>query len=144
VARLLCSEGPPLFTLRVSDVAKLKKDNLVSDAVQVMSERRIGSVVIVDDEDKPIGIFTERDLLIKVLGEGRPLNLKLEEVMTPKPIVAKNDWPAAKALETMIANGFRHLPIVDDSGRLIGIVSIKDIGRIFMQEIDVSELYAAG
>lgn len=144
MARLLCNEGPPLFTLRVKDVAKLKKDNLVSEAVQIMSERKIGSIVIVDDGDKPIGIFTERDLLLKVLGEGRPLNLKLEEVMTEHPIVAKEDWPAAKALETMIAHGFRHLPIVDDDGRLIGIVSIKDIGKIFLEEVDVSELYAAG
>ena len=133
-----------MFTLRVKDVAKLKKDNLVSDAVQVMSERKIGSVVIVDDDGRPIGIFTERDLLLRVLGEGRPLNLKLEEVMTKHPVVAKEDWSAAKALETMIAHGFRHLPIVDDSGRLIGIVSIRDIGRIFLEEIDVSELYAAG
>lgn len=144
MAKLLCSEGPPLFTLEIRDVVRMGPDNTVEEAVGEMASRRIGSVVIVDGEGRPIGIFTERDLLIKVIGEGRDLKTPLREVMTPNPIVAREDWSASRALETMISRGFRHLPIVDDQGILVGIVSIKDIARIFLEEVDVEELYSAG
>ncbi len=144
MGKLLCSEGPPLFTLEIKDVVKMRRDDRVADAVREMVDRRIGSVVIVDDEGRPEGIFTERDLLIKVIGEGRSLDTRLGEVMTPNPIVGKEDWSASRALETMISRGFRHLPIVDDNGVLVGIVSIKDIARVFFEEVDVEELYSAG
>ena len=142
--KLLCSEGPPLFTLEIKDVVKMKPDASVSEAVKEMVRRHIGSVLIVDENDRPIGIFTERDLLIKVIGKNKGLETSLKEVMTPDPIVAREDWSASKALETMISRGFRHLPIVDDQGVLVGIVSIKDIARIFFEEVDIEDLYAAG
>ncbi len=141
---LFCEEGPPVLTMMSREVLTAKKDETVASVVKRMAERGVGSVVVVDDEGKPIGIFTERDLLVKVIGAGKPLEVPLAEVMTPDPIVAKPDWSLAHALEVMVHYGFRHLPVVGDDGKLIGMVSIKDIAKTLSSEIDVDELHAAG
>jgi CBS domain-containing protein len=123
----------------------LKPDNTVADAIKVMAEHNIGAVIIVDEKFKPIGIFTERDLLIKVCAKGlKPEETKLAEVMTKNPFVVKEDTPAKQALEIMISFGFRHLPIVDEQGTLIGVVSIRDLSKPFIEEVDISELHSAG
>ncbi|MEB3851634.1 MAG: CBS domain-containing protein [Desulfurococcales archaeon] len=141
---LFCEEGPPILTVMTREVLTAKPDETVGSVVKRMAEKGAGSVVVVNDEGKPIGIFTERDLLVKVVGEGRSLDAKLSEVMTPDPIVAKPDWSLARALEIMVHYGFRHLPVVGDDGRLVGIVSIKDLAKALSGEIDVDELHAAG
>ena len=141
---LLCEEGPPLFTIMSKDVIALSEDDTVADAVKAMSERGVGSVVITDAEGRPVGIFTERDLMKKVCAKGLdPSRVPLGDVMTRHPLVARENWTAAKALEVMAYYGFRHLPVVDEHGKLVGIVSIKDVVKSIVEEVDVSELSSA-
>jgi CBS domain-containing protein len=141
---LFCEEGPPILTIMSKDVVTAKRDEPLEDVVKKMVEKGVGSVVVVDDGGRPIGIFTERDLLLKVVGAGRPLSTPVGEVMTPDPITAKPDWSLTRTLEIMVHYGFRHLPVVSDEGMLIGIVSIKDLARTLTGEVDVEELHAAG
>ena len=141
---LLCEEGPPLFTVMTRDVATASPGDTVASAVASMASRGVGSVVVVDGDGRPVGIFTERDLLVKVVARGLdPAAVRLAEVMTSDPVVAREEWSAAKALEVMAYYGFRHLPVVDSTGRLVGVVSIKDVARSIVEEIDVSELSTA-
>ncbi|MCE4628630.1 MAG: CBS domain-containing protein [Desulfurococcales archaeon] len=136
--------GPPVSSLLAHSPIVLKPDNTVADAIRVMAEHNIGAVVIVDDKFRPIGIFTERDLLIKVCAKGLdPKSVKLEEVMTKDPVTISEDTPALQALEIMMNFGFRHLPVVDENGILVGVVSIRDLSKP-MVEVDVSELHSAG
>lgn len=136
--------GPPVSSLLAHSPIVLKPDNTVADAIRVMAEHNIGAVVIVDDKFRPIGIFTERDLLIKVCAKGLdPEKVKLEEVMTRDPVTITEDTPALQALEIMMNFGFRHLPVVDENGILVGVVSIRDLSKPMM-EVDVSELHSAG
>ena len=99
----------------------------VGDVVRRMQEHRIGCVLVVA-QGKIAGIFTERDLLLKVIGA--PYDLEqtpVEEFMTNAPEAMRLIDTIAYALNKMSLGGFRHIPIVDDNGRPVGIVSVKDI-----------------
>ncbi|MEB3806532.1 MAG: CBS domain-containing protein [Desulfurococcales archaeon] len=139
------AEEFPVVSLITKQPIVMKPEDTVDKAVSKMAEENVGSVIIVDDKFKPIGIFTERDLLIKVCAKGLdPSKVKLGDVMTRRLVTIKESEPARRALETMLHFGFRHLPVVDSSGRLVGVISIKDVSRPFVGEVDVEELHSAG
>ena len=96
----------------------------VEDVVGTMREHRIGCVLVVD-ADRLLGIITERDILLKV-GAGQ-LGLPVREFMTADPEVLHPDDPIVYALNKMSVGGFRHVPLVDEARRPVGIVSVKDI-----------------
>lgn len=138
-------EDLPVVSLIAKPPVVMKEDNTVYEAVKKMAEENIGSVIIVDEEFKPIGIFTERDLLRRVCASDLdPKKVRLGDVMTRDPTTIKESEPARRALEIMLHFGFRHLPVVDENGKLVGIISIKDVSRPFVGDVDVEELHAAG
>ena len=97
----------------------------VSEAARLMKERNVGALMVVD-ERKLVGVFTERDGLFRVLAEGRTGDATaLGEVMTRNPQTIGADKPFLHALQLMHEGGFRHLPVVEDE-RLLGIVSVRD------------------
>ena len=96
----------------------------VRDAIRTMREHRIGCVLVVE-QARLVGIITERDLLLK-LTEGE-LERPIRELMTPDPEVLTPDAPIVYALNKMSVGGFRHVPLVDNAGQPVGIVSVKDI-----------------
>jgi len=135
----------PILTLLRRDPIVLPPTATVREAIEKMAEANVGSVIIVDEDMKPIGIFTERDLLVKVCARGLdPASVRLEEVMTRNPMVVRESETAKKALELMLHFGFRHLPVVDSEGRLVGVVSIRDVSQPFAGEVDIEELHSAG
>jgi CBS domain-containing protein len=95
-------------------------------AVDLMLEQKLGAV-IVEDEGQPVGIFTERDLMRRVVAAGIGLDRALEEVMTPEPETLGLDDGIAYALNRMTVGGFRNIPIVDDEGTLVGIISQREV-----------------
>jgi CBS domain-containing protein len=94
------------------------------DAVSMMREHHIGCVLVVEDE-RLVGILTERDLLLRV--EIADLARPVAEFMTGGPEVLRADDPIVWALNRMSVGGYRHVPLVDAAGRPVGIVSVKDI-----------------
>lgn len=103
------------------------------DAARLMSEKGIGAVVVMDGS-RLHGIFSERDLLKRVIVGGRDVHTTpVGEVATQDIIVANPDEPVAQLLAKMKQGGFRHIPIVE-GGRLVGIVSLRDLLQV--------ELYA--
>jgi CBS domain-containing protein len=108
-------------------VYALRGNEKVSTAIKVMAQRNIGSVVVVDDDMKVQGIVTERDLVRRLLGEGRdPVTTALSDIMTTDPRTAREDDDVVECLRLMSNERFRHLPIVDESGRLTSILSQGD------------------
>jgi CBS domain-containing protein len=98
----------------------------VHEAVKTMAGKAIGAVLIVEN-DKVAGIFTERDLMNKVVGQDLDTRTtKIADVMTRDLKTARVDDEAIDCLELMAEGGFRHLPVVDGSGRPIGMVSQRD------------------
>lgn len=104
-----------------------KPSETVADAARKMREYNVGSVLIVDEQGKLLGIFTERDL-VKVVASNKPLSTKLEEVMTKGDLVtASPDDPLPLIAHKMVEHNVRHIPVVDDQGRVVGIISIRKL-----------------
>lgn len=101
----------------------------VRDAVLRMAEAKVGAMLVVDGE-KLAGIFTERDLLIRVVARHLdPDATRLAEVMTPDPYTADPEMPLSQALVMMYEGCYRHVPVVEN-GRPLGVVSARDaLGR---------------
>lgn len=101
-------------------------DMTVTEVAGKMSDARIGAVVILND-DKLLGIFTERDLLNRVVSVGKdPKNVKVSEVMTTNVCVCTVDDTYEECLAQMKQIGCRHMPVVDGD-KLVGILSMRDL-----------------
>jgi CBS domain-containing protein len=112
--------------IMVKDVVTAKENDKIRDVAIRMYEKKIGSVVIVDDEGKPIGIVTERDLVYVVARALTP-DTPAWMVMTENPVVINENALVTEAMEKMRELNIRHLPVVDASSRLVGMVSFRDI-----------------
>ena len=100
-------------------------DTTVGDAARLMREKHIGAVIVVEN-DRLAGIFTERDALFRVVAEGRDSKTtRLADVMTRNPQTVKPDQPFSVALQMMYGGKFRHVPVVED-GRPVGMLSARD------------------
>lgn len=110
---------PLPFSLRASDV--------VPTAVKTMSEKNIGSVIIVDDDMQVKGIVTERDLMRRLLNKSLdPKTTQLSTIMTSEVRTGRAEDEVIDWLRQMSNERFRHLPVVDDQGRLVNIMSQGD------------------
>jgi CBS domain-containing protein len=99
----------------------------VSDAIQSMTEKRVGFIMIVDDE-KLVGVFSERDVLVKVAPSDLDItDTAIADLMTPDPQSLRSTDELVYALNLMSVGGYRHVPIVDDSGRPVAVISMRDI-----------------
>jgi len=103
-------------------------DATAEDAIRAMLDRRVGAVAVVDENTRVAGIFTERDVLRRLSLSGRePAQSPIREVMTTPVEMATLDTTPGQALATMVERHYRHLPIVDDDGKLLGMLSIRNV-----------------
>jgi CBS domain-containing protein len=126
--------------LAPSEPLRLTPDASVAEAVTRMVDNRRAAVVIVDASERLIGIFTERDLLTRVVRQGRDLErTRLADVMTLEPEALALDDRICFAVNRMHAAGYRTVPLVDAQHRPIGVVTVNDVvgwlARIFPEAI---------
>jgi CBS domain-containing protein len=108
-------------------VPTVSPQQTVSAAVEVMRAQRCDCVIVVEG-DTVVGIFTERDLLNRVAAVGgHPASASMREVMTPDPETLRPRDCITYALNRMAVRGFRNVPIVDDQGRLVGLLTVRDV-----------------
>ena len=112
--------------IMVKDVVTAKENDKIRDVAIRMYEKKIGSVVVVDDEGKPIGIVTERDMVYVVARALAP-DTPVWMVMTENPIVINENALVTEAMEKMRVQNIRHLPVVNAEGKLVGMISFRDI-----------------
>jgi CBS domain-containing protein len=105
---------------------KVAPTQTVAEAVEVMRRERVGYLLVCEGE-RLLGIFTERDLLRRVLAVGQPLTVPVSDCMTAEPVVVHRKESIASAIRRMVEGGYRHLPVVDEAGRLTGVISVKKI-----------------
>ena len=107
-------------------VVSAPADTTVRAAAITMARHKIGAILVVDDQGRLAGLFTERDVLNRVVAQGLdPDSTQLSTVMTAELQTASPDKPLAHALHMMFEGGFRHVPVVED-GRPIGMVSARN------------------
>lgn len=120
-----------MFSQRVKELLDRRKllladpETTVLDACKKMASRKTGAVLVMQDE-RLVGIFTERDAVWRVIGGGRdPKATLLSEVMTPSPKTIESTHSLGYAMLVMHENGFRHLPVTE-AGKVVGIVSTRN------------------
>jgi CBS domain-containing protein len=119
-----------MFSTPVKEIMESRKllqaapDTTVRVAAELMATRGVGAVLVVDGQ-RLLGIFTERDVVFRVVARGLDTGTtRIDEVMTPQPKTIEPDKPFGRAMLVMHEHGFRHLPVVDH-GVPIGIVSAR-------------------
>jgi CBS domain-containing protein len=117
---------PVVTLIRNQVVLTMPPQATVRAACQRMRERYVGSVLVTDERDRLIGIFTERDAVCRVLAESRDADrTTLAEVMTTGAVTVSPRATALEALRVMQDGGFRHVPVVEGT-RVVGVVSYTD------------------
>jgi len=107
------------------------------DAARRMRDRQVGTVVVVDDQDRPMGLVTDRDIVTRAVAHGREAaRTPLVDIMTPMPTSVQNT-SIESALGHMRVGRLRRLPVVNGSGALVGIVTLDDILALLAEEFSL-------
>jgi CBS domain-containing protein len=119
----------PVSVLRPSKPVTVSPTTTVGEAIQLMLDCDIGALLVVDEKGLLLGIFSERDLLLRVAGLHDPYaHLPVQPFMTPNPETVTATHTLAFALHKMDVGGYRHLPVVKD-GVATGVISVRDMLR---------------
>jgi CBS domain-containing protein len=121
--------------LRVDSVCRLhptppwrvRPEQTVAEAVALMRQQRVGCLLVCEYGGRLVGVFTERDLMRRVLAAGLPLAVPVAMCMTRDPVVVNPKEPIGAAVRRMEEGGYRHLPVVDQAGQPLGVLSVKRI-----------------
>ena len=113
-----CDEGPATVSVLAS----------VEDAIRAMMDKDVGAVAVIDEQGVVAGMFTERDVLAKFALSGRAASkTPVRDMMSPIVEMATEETTPAEAFKVMLERHYRHLPIVDSQGKVLGILSIRNI-----------------
>lgn len=108
----------------------------VRAAAALMKRNNVGTLLVLDADGRPIGIVTDRDLVVRVMAEGHPAaEVRIEDVMTHHPRTLAEDTPIEEALAVMRQLGVRRLPVVGKRGDLVGILSLDDVLELLAGEL---------
>ena len=128
--------------LRDPFLVKMPPTATVADAARQMAEKHVASVVVTEGDDQLDGIFTERDMIDRVIAADRdPKATTLADVMTPHPVSVSPKATVLQAMAEMRDNNLRHLP-VSDGGKVVGVVSIRDFVGDDIAELDHERQFA--
>lgn len=117
----------PIRALKVRLPIVIRPEMSVREAIRSMVRNKVGCVLIAA-EDKLVGIFSERDVLTEVVAKGMdPDETTVESVMTSDPETLTPESGISYALNKMSVGGFRHVPLIDESGRPVAVLSMRDV-----------------
>ena len=127
----------PISRVTLRKAVCISADSTVADSIDLMLQEKIGYVLVTDEDGKLVGLFAEGDVFYRVAGSDLDITkVTVGSLMAPDPIVLPDTAPIAYALHLMDLHGYRHIPIVDDDDRPLGIVSF----RVALKFVD--DLYA--
>jgi len=123
----------PIRELKLIPPVIVTEDEILSKAIYLMQQSKVGSVVVTNDEGVLTGILTERDLLNKVLGKiDKYQDIPVSLVMTRKPLFLRMDDRIAHVMHNMHMGSYRHIPIVDSEKKPVGVVSIRIVNSFIL------------
>jgi CBS domain-containing protein len=110
----------------------------VLQAASLMRHRHVGDLVVVDDPDNegiPLGVVTDRDIVVEVLGNGLdPAKTTVGSLMRTPVVIAQESEDTTQVIERMHAHGVRRLPVVANEGEVVGIITLNDLLRVFVAD----------
>ncbi|MCR9231643.1 MAG: CBS domain-containing protein [bacterium] len=117
------------------EVDLVDQNESVQVAAERMNSRNVGTLIVLDEESHPIGMLTDRDLALRVVGKGRDaIETTIADIMTRFPCSISEDTSIEAALTKMRSGGFRRLPVVDREGKLLGVLTLDDILELLCEE----------
>lgn len=117
------------------EVQIARGEESVLEAAVRMRDADVGALVVVDTERRPLGVVTDRDVVLRCVAPGSdPRSTTLNEVMTGQPVCAREATPIERALEIMASNCARRIVVTDDEDRLVGILSLDDLLELLVEE----------
>ncbi len=125
-----------IISQKGSDVVTITADRSVADALRLLADHGIGAVVVSADGQRVDGILSERDIVRRLVDDPHTLTRSVGELMTREVFTCSPQDVVLKIMVTMSENRFRHMPVVDESGRLTAIISIGDVVKCRMDELE--------
>jgi CBS domain-containing protein len=110
--------------IMVENVVTVNSNITVKRAIETLYEKHIGSIVVVDDDEKCVGIFTERDV-IRLVAKNAQLNQPIDKVMTKNVVTIQEETLLDEARRLIVAHRIRHLPVVNQENKLVGLLSVR-------------------
>jgi CBS domain-containing protein len=130
-----------LNTFCILDVACCTPRTTALEAAHLMRKKHTGDLVVVEDDEErqePLGIVTDRDIVVEVLAKGLdPATTLVSSIMRTPVVIAREDEDSSQTLERMRDHGVRRIPVVGSRGKLVGIVTVDDMMRRLAQETSV-------
>ena len=119
------------------EVAMIRSETTVTEALQALAEHQVGALIVSDDGETIAGILSERDIVRGLARAGADLLAEpLSAIMTTEVHTCSADDTVAHLMAEMTGGRFRHLPVVDDAGKVVGIVSIGDVVKERLGELE--------
>jgi CBS domain-containing protein len=112
--------------IMIEDVVTAKVTITLRDAFKTLQEKHVGSIVVVDDTEKCVGIFTERDA-IRIMANEVPLDTAIDQVMTKNVATIGEEASLDEARRLITSHGIRHLPVLNSKGELVGLLSVRKL-----------------
>jgi len=132
-----CFMSLKIENVMVVDVVTVEAEATVREAVELMNKNEIGCLVVVDEEEKPVGIITERDLLKRVLATRKdPVRSKVKDIMSKPLVTGTPHMDIEAAVRLMFKHKIKKLPILEN-GQLVGLVTLTDLVRFQPQIIRI-------
>ncbi|KAJ2243314.1 hypothetical protein GGI13_006646, partial [Coemansia sp. RSA 455] len=123
--RMPAAPSGTVASLRPAPALTVRDGITITEAAQLMAAKRADSVLVVDDEERLAGIFTAKDVAFRVVAEGLDARTThVRDIATRDPLCVTSDTPATDALNTMVARGFRHLPVCNEEGDVVGLLDV--------------------
>jgi CBS domain-containing protein len=126
-----------VLSLKPSEAVVCKPSYTAYEAAQLMSAKRENCILVVNDSEQLLGIFTAKDLAFRVVGKGvNAASVTIDQIMTANPLCAMADTPASEALNLMVQRGFRHLPVLDENNSIVGVLDITKCYQEAMEKLE--------
>lgn len=120
----------------VRSVATATPQETLREAARRMREHAVGSLVVVDGKTRPVGVLTDRDVMLRcVAGADDADDVRVAQAMSTPVVTASEAMPIEDILSQMSASGIRRVPVVDDAGVLVGILALDDVLDLLSEEV---------
>lgn len=128
----------PISDLCSRPLVSVERKASLQFAAQMMKKHHVGGLVVLEAgaKGKPLGIITDRDIVLSVVAENQPLNTPVQDVMTREVVMVPKTQGIAEVVDRMANKGVRRIVVVDESGQACGLVSVDDILQLVAREIN--------